>query len=180
MNRLCQSIPDSKIKYCKTVGKFDYRMLMNPAVGFDINVENAIIDRYKYYNKHQNSLFNTEDENHVNQEDMFMYQFIRNRIIEETGCELDYVVNTLISYLYTVSTTSTKKMLWACFGDVIIENLKNNVSGKICVICGRRFDPSTNNQLTCSDKCGHELDIRNKRKRRETFFGDSEKSLKCR
>lgn len=169
MNRLCRSIPDSKIKYCKTVGKFDYRMLMNQAVAFDINVNSAIIEQYKYYNKRQNLLFKTEDESHSNQEELFMYQYIRNKIIEDTGEGLDYIVNTLVSYLYTVQKTGTKKMLWACFGDVIVANLKRNAAGlgKICVVCGKRFTPITNNQITCGEKCGHILDVQKRRLRHE-------------
>lgn len=29
MNRISKSIPSSRISYCKTISKFDYRMLMN-------------------------------------------------------------------------------------------------------------------------------------------------------
>lgn len=154
MNRLSLSIPDKKIKYCKTIGKFDYRMLMNQGVGLDIREDSKIIERYRYYNTHQNFLFKTDDENHANQEDLYMYAFIRDKILEETGAEIDYVVNTLASYLYTVQKTSTKKMLWACFGDVIVANLKANVSGKVCPICGRRFEPVRGNQdVYCSEEC---------------------------
>ena len=169
MNRLCCSIPGGKIKYCKTIGKFDYRMLMNQAVAFDINVNSAIIEQYKYYNKRQNLLFKTDDESHCNQEELFMYQYIRNKIIEETGEEIDYIVNTLVSYLYTVQKTGTKKMLWACFGDMIVANLRRNTAdlGKICVVCGKRFAPTTNNQITCGEKCGHALDVQKRRLRHE-------------
>ena len=154
MNRLSLAIPEQKIKYCKTINKFDYRMLMNQIIGFDIQENSKIIECYKYYNTHQNHLFKVEDENHSNQEDLFMYQYIRDKILEETGAELSYVVNTLVAYLYTVQKTGTKKMLWACFGDVIVANLKANVSGKVCPICGRRFAPKRGNQdIYCSDEC---------------------------
>lgn len=154
MNRLSLSIPDKNIRYCKTIGRFDYRMLMKQDVGFDIQENSKIVERYKYYNTYQNYLFKAEDENHSNQEDLFMYQYIRGKIVEETGAELDYVVNTLVAYLYTVQKTGTKKMLWACFGDVIVANLKDNVSGKVCPICGRRFKPKRGNQdVYCSDEC---------------------------
>lgn len=154
MNRLSLSIPDKKIKYCKNISKFDYRMLMNQDVGLDIREDSKIIERYKYYNTHQNFLFKTDDENHANQEDLYMYAFVRDKILEEAGGEIDYVVNTLVSYLYTVQKTSTKKMLWACFGDVIVANLKANVSGKVCPICGRRFEPARGNQdVYCSEEC---------------------------
>lgn len=175
MNRLSLSIPDRNIRYCKTIGRFDYRMLMKQDVGFDIQESSKIVERYKYYNTHQNCLFKAEDENHSNQEDLFMYQYIRDKIIEETGAELDYVVNTLVAYLYTVQKTGTKKMLWACFGDVIVANLKDNVSGKVCPICGRRFEPKRGNQdVYCSDECYAEGNRQKTRERKSLAVATSE------
>lgn len=175
MNRLSLSIPDRNIRYCKTIGRFDYRMLMKQDVGFDIQENSKIIERYKYYNTHQNYLFKVEDENHSNQEDLFMYQYIRDKIVEETGAELDYVVNTLVAYLYTVQKTGTKKMLWACFGDVIVANLKDNVSGKVCPICGRRFEPKRGNQdVYCSDECYAEGNRQKTRERKSLAVVTSE------
>ncbi len=175
MNRLSLSIPDKNIRYCKTIGRFDYRMLMKQDVGFDIQESSKIVERYKYYNTHQNYLFKAEDENHSNQEDLFMYQYIRDKILEETGAELDYVVNTLVAYLYTVQKTGTKKMLWACFGDVIVANLKDNVSGKVCPICGRRFEPKRGNQdVYCSDECYAEGNRQKTRERKSLAVAISE------
>lgn len=175
MNRLSLSIPDRNIRYCKTIGRFDYRMLMKQDVGFDIQENSKIVERYRYYNTHQNYLFKAEDENHSNQEDLFMYQYIRDKIIEETGAELDYVVNTLVAYLYTVQKTGTKKMLWACFGDVIVANLKGNVSGKVCPICGRRFEPKRGNQdVYCSDECYAEGNRQKTRERKSLAVATSE------
>lgn len=57
MNRLSLSIPDRNIRYCKTIGRFDYRMLMKQDIGFDIRENSKIVERYKYYNTHQNYLF---------------------------------------------------------------------------------------------------------------------------
>lgn len=175
MNRLSLSIPDRNIRYCKTIGRFDYRMLMKQDVGFDIQESSKIVERYKYYNTHQNYLFKAEDENHSNQEDLFMYQYIRDKIVEETGAELDYVVNTLVAYLYTVQKTGTKKMLWACFGDAIVANLKNNVSGKVCPICGRRFEPKRGNQdVYCSGECYVEGNRQKTRERKSLAVAISE------
>ena len=154
MNRLSAYIPDTRISYCKTISKFDYRMLMNLGYGYDIREDNLIIERYKYYNQSQNVLFKTDDENHASQEDLYMFRFIREKILEETEAELNYVVNTLVMYLYTVQKDSNKKMLWSSFGDVIVDNLKKNVKGKICLICGKRFEPRDNaNTVYCSDEC---------------------------
>ena len=153
MNRLSAYIPDKRISYCKTIGKFDYRMLMNLDYGYDIREDNLIIERYKYYNQSQNVLFKTDDDNHASQEDLYMFRFIREKILEETEAELNYVVNTLVMYLYTVQKNSNKKMLWSSFGDVIVDNLKRNVKGRVCCICGKRFIPKVVHGTTCSDEC---------------------------
>ena len=37
--------------------------------------------------------------------------------------------------------------------------------GKVCSICGKRFEPNNNRQLTCSDECGEKLNIIKQRDR---------------
>ena len=73
------------------------------------------------------------------------------------GGEKDYVINTLIVYSYTVKKNSTKKLLWACFGEEMVDNLKVNTKdlGKICPICGKRFKPfhSGDIDIYCSTEC---------------------------
>lgn len=162
MNRIAAKIPDPKIKFSKSISKFDYRMLMNLGYDFSISSENPVIKAYDYWNARQ-YLFNIEEEKHQKQEDVYMYQQIRQRIIDECKNEnMDYIVNTLVAYLYTVRTTSPKKTLWACFGDIIVENLKKNLEGKgkVCKICGKRFAPVNSKQLMCSKECYQENDRR--------------------
>ena len=43
MNRIAASIPDSKIRFSKSISKFDYRMLMNLDYGFSISSDSKII-----------------------------------------------------------------------------------------------------------------------------------------
>lgn len=153
MNRITASIPDPKIKFSKTISKFDYRMLMNLDCDFSVSPESLVVKAYDYWNARQN-LFNEEDSNQKDQ-DLFKYKQIREKIINETQKDLDYIVNTLIAVLYTTRKASAKKTLWACFGDVILENLKKNLNskGKICQICGKRFEPKRITQNYCSEDC---------------------------
>lgn len=154
MNRIAAKIPNSRIKFSKTVGKFDYRMLMNLDVGFSIVQDNEVVKAYDYWNAHQ-YLFNIEEDKHQKQEDVYMYQEMRRRILDGNQQNIDYVVNTLVAYLYTVRSASQKKTLWACFGDVILTNIKKNlvVAGQICPICGKRFKPARSGQNYCSKDC---------------------------
>ncbi len=138
MNRLSAYIPDKRISYCKTVGKFDYRKLMNLDCGFDIREDSLIIERYEYYNQNKDKIFNIDDGKYLNQMDCYLPKYVRDKIIEETRYDLDYITNTLVVYFYTIKKSSNKELLWSCFGDIIVENLKKNVKGKICPICGKK------------------------------------------
>lgn len=155
MNRLSDFIPDGNIKYNKSISKFDYRMLMNQGVDYTVRENSEIIVAYNYWLKHQNK-FGYGDDAHINENELYKYQRIRQEIINAADCNIDYIVNSLVAYVYTLKKNSNKKMLWACFGDVIVENLKNNVTGKICPICGKRFEPRENaNTVYCSYECAH-------------------------
>lgn len=163
MNRIMQAIPNGQIRYSKTISDFDYRVLMHLGYGVDFHENNPIIASYDYWNKRQKTNFNTEDDGtHTNQEDLYVYQCIRQKILEETGFPVEYIVNTLVAYLYTWRPNSTKKLFWACFGKEIVENIKRNLVefelGRICPICGRRFVPKTFNQITCCAECRKQLD----------------------
>ena len=155
MNRIATKIPDPKIKFSKSISKFDYRMLMDLNCNFSISSENSVVKSYDYWNARQ-YLFNIEEDKHQKQEDIYMYQQIRQKIIADCADKsLNYIVNTLVAYLYTIRPLSQKKTLWASFGDVIMQNLQNNLTekGKICPICGKRFELKKNNQNYCSEDC---------------------------
>ena len=168
MNRIAEKIPIPKIKFSKSISKFDYRMLMNLDYNFSLSSESNPIKSYDYWNSKQ-YLFNIEEDKHQKQEDVYMYQKIRQKIIDDCkGEDINYIVNTLVSYLYTVRTASQKKTLWACFGDVIIENLKRNLDGKgkICQVCGKRFVSDKVDKIYCSQQCFEEnrkIYLRNKK-----------------
>ena len=153
MNRISNSIPVNRITYNKSLNKFDYQMLMNHESDFTIK-RHPILDEYDYWQKHWKSLANLENE-HLDQDDLWVFKTIREKLLS-LG-DLDYVVNTLIVYSYTVKKNSTKKLLWACFGREIVENLKVNTKdlGKICPICGKRFKPfhSGDIDIYCSNNC---------------------------
>lgn len=167
MNRIAASIPDPKIRFSKSISKFDYRMLMNLDCDFSVSSENPVVKAYDYWNIRQD-LFNGEDLNQKDQ-DLYKYKQIRKKIIEESQKDLDYIVNTLVAVLYTSRRASAKKTLWTCFGDVILENLKRNLEGKgkVCQICGKRFAPKNSLQNCCSRDCYQES---NNRAGKERYF----------
>lgn len=179
MNRICQSIPNSRVKFVKMCDQFDYRMLMNLNYGFSITEDNLIVERYNYWNRHQ-YLFNTEAEN-AKQEDIYMFQQIRKHILEETNEDINVIVNTLVMYLYTIKPNNVKKTLWASFGDVLVENLKKNTEGlgKVCQECGDRFHSLQSNHRYCSDECCKKAKAKRvKHKRRFVPPAQAEKVIK--
>lgn len=165
MNRISASIPDSKIKFSKSISKFDYRMLMNLDCDFNVSSENLVVKAYDYWNARINEF---EEDKAIKNQDMYKYKNLRKKVLEESGKDIDYIVNTLVAYLYTVRKTSAKKGLWDSFGDIIIKNLKNNLNqeSKICTICGKRFIPKRIDQITCSTECAKVLDNQNRKMRR--------------
>jgi hypothetical protein len=171
MNRLCNSIPSSRIKYCKTIGKFDWRMLLNQDYDYTVRENSKVIELYNQWLKNQYR-FGYGDDEHVNENELYKYQTIRNDIINKIDENIDYVVNSLVAYAYTVKKGSNKKMLWACFGEEIVQNLKRNVTGNICPICGKRFEPNVHNQVCCSEECKRKLDYQRKRENQGLSVAD--------
>lgn len=77
MNRIAAKIPGPKIKFSKSISKFDYRMLMNLNYDFSISSESKVVNSYDKWNSRQ-YLFSIEEDNHQKQEDIYMYQkFVR-------------------------------------------------------------------------------------------------------
>ena len=167
MNRIASKIPDPRLKFNKAISKFDYRMLMNLDSDFSVSPENPVIKAYDYWNVRIGA-FNDEDLNKKDQE-LYCYKRIKEKSIEESGKDVDYIANTLVAYLYITRKNSSKKTLWACFGDVILENIKKNIEGKgrICPVCGKRFESNRSIQLYCSNDC---CDESNRRQAKERYF----------
>lgn len=164
MNRIAAKIPDPKLKFNKTMSKLDYHMLMNFDEDFSISPDSQVIKSYDYWNLRTNSF--SEDKGIKNQE-MYKYHNLRQKVIEESGKSIDYIVNTLVAFLYTNRKQSVKKGLWDAFGDVILKNLEKNVGnkGRICVICGKRFEPNRKDQIGCSKECRKKINVIKQRDR---------------
>lgn len=167
MNRISHHIPDTRVKYSKSIRKFDWRVLVNQDVDYTVSENCKIIKAYNFWKKNQ-FRFDSGEDTHIKDADLYKFRTIRQDIIDKSEADINYIVNSLVAYAYTVKKTNDKTMLWACFGEEILVNIKNNVTGKICPICGRRFEPSIHNQICCSEECSHAMDVQKKRENRET------------
>lgn len=153
MNRISLAIPDSRIKYSKSISKFDWRMLIDGGE-YTVNEDAPVIVSYNYCLRHQH-LFNDENDN-VKGCDSYATKIMRQNMLDAANGDLSYAVNSLVAYMYSVKQASNKKLLWDCFGWDIVENIKANTAslGNICPICGRRFRPNSNANTTyCGPEC---------------------------
>lgn len=154
MNRISDSFKFETVIFSKTLSKFDYRMLLSDKK-FGLTADSyKVLERYDYWNRHKASIFNLGDKNL--KDDNYAFLKIRSNIIDETGLGVEFIANSLVKFLYQDRKNSLKKLLWSCFGDVLVENLKKNTEGlgKICQVCGKRFKPNRGEQnLYCSTEC---------------------------
>lgn len=168
MNRISAKIPVSRIRYNNKIGKFDWTMLINKSVDYTTRENSPIIERYNWWMWNQRR-FDYGDDPHINEDDLYKYRRIAQDIVEYSNESLDVVVNSLVAYLYTVKKSSNKKMLWACFGWTIVENLRINTAqlNPICPICGKRFKPRDICQHYCSEECYKKADNQRRTESRE-------------
>ena len=142
VNRLDKIIPSVKINFKATnLGKFDYRMLMKNK---NVELNQEIINEYTKLDLRHHFMVNKTDEGETSNI-VYLYNEIRNKLLE-LNKDTYYVTDVLVKYLYNHKKSNYKTTLWECFGDVVIENLKNNVEKKIgddtilCEICGERIE----------------------------------------
>lgn len=156
MCRLSEKIPTGRIHYCKTLSPFDYKKLMSGKFDVPLSERNRIVEIYDYWSLRRNSLFTQRSEEHRNEEDLYVFQEVRKRIVAEVDKPIDYIVDALVEFLYEERKSSKKQMLWGCFGKEINNNLDVNLVGAnpICPVCGVRFEKGNNVQICCSAKCG--------------------------
>ena len=144
-------VKNRPIKIDKSIGKLNYKNLMNKYnFKYTIN-KDKILDIYdKYNSKIFFSLKIPEDMKYVNESQLKIYNDFKEYIYIN-NIDLDEFVNTLIKFLYTDRDSSHKKLLWACFGDIIVNNIKSNIDGTVCQECGCRFENGKYNQSHCND-----------------------------
>jgi arsenate reductase-like glutaredoxin family protein len=156
INRLSKMIPNPTINFISAgIEEFDYRLLMkNPKVTMDMK----IIDRYceldlkKYFISNKKV---DEDSSNIN----YLYQNIKKELLKLNN-DIYYVTDVLIYYLYKIKHSRHKTTLWECFGDIIVENLRNNLKNEIyyCNVCGIPIEKTTNNKIYC-DSCAREIQL---------------------
>ena len=98
----------------------------------------------------------------------------------EVEPNINILSDVLIEYLYGKLSTRRKNVLWYCFGEVINQNLKHNLTKKYgekskpCIICGERIEIKGKTDMYC-EECAIEVDKKKNKKRVEKH----RKAKKC-
>lgn len=157
-------IKNPTILYNKDVfGELDYKMLMNNK---KIEINEDVIAKYEELNRMYHFRLDNSGENDGNME--FILNSIKDELLKIHSNRIE-LTDMLIKYLFT-KRTDRKKVLWKCFGDVIIKNLENNIKNTImCFKCGKRFEPKGKNHSYC-EECQSEREKELKKERNKRYY----------
>jgi len=155
INKLEKKIPNSRINFtASNIGVFDYKMLMSRR---SVHLDQNIINRYTELDLKKRFIEINSLNDDSTSDNIYIYQNISNKLLD-INQDKKYVVDVLIEFLYKHKKSNHKTTLWSCFGDIIIDNLSQNLKMKFddgyiqCEECGRRIVLSSNNQKYCT-KC---------------------------
>ena len=148
-------------------------MMSNPNVDFTIVMNengkllegtNPVILAYnelvkKYYYKIDFALlenYSSQQLMEAKNRELVVYNLIIPEIKNELskfGYTDSEVSDILVKYLYGFKESKYKNALWICYGNIILENLKKNLTVKYkevrCIECGNWFITSIYNSKTC-------------------------------
>jgi DNA-directed RNA polymerase subunit RPC12/RpoP len=142
VGRLMSVIPNYRFDFkIEKTGKFDYRMLMNnPNLIHTTDVQH-IIDEYNRLVREIRRLNSHDIEEGI---DRHSYQFklLREKIFA-LNSNHKYLVDAIIYGIFKLHKTAYKTLFWGAFGDIVLENLSNNLSKQenvmLCPKCYSRF-----------------------------------------
>lgn len=149
VDRIEGLFPSKKLNFNfkqNNIGSLDYRVLMkNP----DIGVDDEIVKRFKCVVSKLN--FNNVDDKKMHTY-LATYENAKREIVGSDS--LNDVVDHVIWDLFSAHKSAKKKAFWVLFGDVVYENICNNIDNDFvqCERCRKRFYKTANHQKYCK-KC---------------------------
>lgn len=147
VDRLHKLFPKKRLSFrfkVDNIGKFDYRMLMSqPLETYDVEMAKDFV--YIVSNLKFNKLGNDAFNNYY-----AVFEGVRKEMSKYKMSERE-IVDNLILYLFKDRRNAKKKAFWLIYGDIVYENLKNNLSNNImiCQTCGKRFYKPRSNSRNC-------------------------------
>jgi hypothetical protein len=164
VNRLSKIIKNPNIHFASAgLDKFDYTMLMRDK---NVVVDYNIISAYKEVSQKKYLLVGEDAETSTQN---YAEQIIRNKLLL-VNPDIYFIADVLVKYLFHEKNVRFKSTFWSCFGDIIVENLKNNVLMKniYCECCGDRIVSSNNRHKYC-EVCWKEMNKSQTRERVKRF-----------
>ncbi|QAV18830.1 hypothetical protein PC41400_14540 [Paenibacillus chitinolyticus] len=167
VNRLQKLIPNPRLNFrAANLGQFTYKTLLSDTNKYiDVSKENNLIEKFKELDL-KRRFFSLVDEEDLYSKS-YRYKEIRD-ILLDYNTNINYIVDVLVEYLYVYKKSSYKTTLWSSFGDVIVENIKRNVTHPLkggyilCNVCGDRILETSNRRKYC-ERCWKEEQKRIKR-----------------
>lgn len=156
VNLIRKVYPKLKMNYCLYDSKrlYTYEMLMHNK---NIKVSDEVITAYRQV---RSMKFKKDEENGVSNYELVVAD-CRDKIFNSSDCSKVEIVDMIIKSIFDKKSpdyTSKKKMFWEMFGDIVYDNVKNNIEtikrlreGR-CVDCGELFKRTTSMQCRCK-KC---------------------------
>lgn len=148
VNRICKKIENIKrgTYDFSSIGRFNKNMLMNNS---NIEINENIVDTYKQLEKNKNLYIINAKNNGTIKDDIYkiVYNNIKNSFKDtclKNNITLIDGIDIVIRYIYSKNKNSKKDFLFSIFGDIIYENLKNNIKNSLdngyimCEKCGKR------------------------------------------
>lgn len=149
VNQLRHYIKKKRLKF-KQVENFNYRNLMSDAeCSYVSPTLTATYDELSKAYRHRIN-FDSDDESENNVPWIILES--KRKLLECEYTDVE-IADMLVKYLYS-EDSEAKMLLWACFGDILLNNLKQHINPdeRYCVHCGKRFVPRANAHRYC-DTC---------------------------
>jgi len=149
VNTIRRFVKKKQLKF-KHIEFFNYRKLMtNPEYNYrDLN----LLSKYDELSMNYHNRINVEDDDGHDDNIPYVISTVKSELMSFGYSDID-VADMLTKYLYSADTEA-KMLLWACFGSILLKNLKRHVNPRetYCKKCGRRFIPRANAHRYC-DSC---------------------------
>lgn len=180
VNKLESIIPNPRMSFKNLgLGEIDYKLLMyDPDTEVEVSIADngrliedetnpVIVEYNKFSKEYYLAIDSTICSMSNNKSDAYMraqlkYRRIANEIrsaLSKFGYNDVEVTDILVKYLYDIRPNSMNKAaLWICYGDIILENLKESFKLETkqvqCVDCGKWFKVNALNSESCRcSKC---------------------------
>lgn len=152
VNRISGLIPKTRINFkVANIGLFDHKILMS-GISREENQElnEKILEVYHRNDKSKRFMDFEPIKDDMTGDNQYPYKLIRDEHLQVTD-DISYIVDVLIEHLYVQKKSKYKVTLWSSFGDVIVSNLKKNISNNTmqCENCGKRVEISGKHMKYC-------------------------------